>query len=232
VSDQLSPETEEILRRVREGERMPPAQRRRLKGAVLARIAFASTATLASGTAVATGMGAAAKTAVGLVVMASLGTGGYFTYRAVAAHRARVVAPLVSPVAAVEPVPAPAPEPPAAPVFIKAPTTTVSARTRRPPERHVAVAAVDPGTLAKETALLRQADAALRAGDTARAIALLDQHAARFPQGVLAPERTAERLIVLCQVGGADRGAVAQYLAAHPASPLTSRVRGACTPAR
>lgn len=217
----LSPETEEILRLAREGERMPPAHRRRLKGAVLARIAFASTATLAAGQATATGLsaGLAAKTVVGIALLGSLGAGGYFALRP-ARHAPPATHVALAP--RVEPAPVILPEPEATPVEVAAPVVR-----RRPVARHVAAPASD---LAVETRLLRDADRALRAGDSAQALSLLDAHAARFPKGALAPERAAERLIVTCELNVADPRRVDQYLASHPAAPLAARVRRACAP--
>lgn len=223
----LSPETEEILRRAREGERMPNAHKRRLKGAVLARIAFTGTATLAAGQATAKGLsltaGLAAKTVVGVAILGTLGAGGYLALRPsrqpapvvtrpVLAPRVEVV--VEEPVAIEATVPAPAPAPR---------HRTVVRRAPPPPPPPAA-------DLAEETRLLRDADKALRAGATAKAIALLDEHAARFPKGALAPERAAERLIVSCELGVADRARVDQFLASRGASPLAARVRRACAP--
>jgi hypothetical protein len=211
---------------------MPSAHKRRLKGAVLARIAFTGTATLAAGQATAkmTGMsftgGLAAKTVVGVALLGTLGAGGYFALRpvrhAAPAPTQAVLAPRVEapPVEVVveEPVaievPAPAPAPRHRPAVRRAPA---------PPPPPAA-------DLAEETRLLRDADKALRAGATAKAISLLDEHAARFPKGALAPERTAERLIVSCELGVADQRRVDQFLASRGASPLAARVRRACAP--
>jgi hypothetical protein len=218
----LSPETEELLRRARLGdERMPVLHKRRLKGAVLSRLAFAS-ATVSAPTAWAA-LGVAAKTVVGLAgiaIVGTLGAGSYLALRPARHHEAapRFVSTLPR---AVEPPPPVVEAPPAA---VEAPPV---AKTRaHHVERHVAIA--PPSTLAAETALLRDADRALRAGDTATALARLDEDAARFPHGVLAPERAGERLVVLCEVGAADPRAVSQFLAARAGSPLAARVRRAC----
>ncbi len=87
---------------------------------------------------------------------------------------------------------------------------------------------VNAETLADETRLLRDADQALRAGNPARALGLLDEHAARFPRGVLAPERSAERLIARCQLGQLDAKAAQSYLAAHANSSFAARISDAC----
>jgi hypothetical protein len=218
----LSSETEEILRRARQGERMPTTHKRRLKGAVLARIAFASTATLAAGQATvsAMGVGFAAKAVVGIALVGSLGAGITLALRPARPHVEMAVPRFVStlPPAVIEP---PAPSPVAPPVIVKAPI----AHARRSALRPVAVS-----TLADETALLRDADRALRAGDTSTAMERLDEHATRFPKGTLAPERSAERLIVLCEVGAADQRAISEFLAERSSSPLAARVRRACAP--
>jgi hypothetical protein len=212
----LSPETEEVLRRAREGARMPTMHKRRLKGAVLARIAFAS-ATLASAPLV-SAMGIATKVVVGLAIVGTLGAGSY-----VALRPARHQAP-PAPVARV------APTIPELPPVVEEPAPP---RAQPRPRRVVERRAVAPTTsaLVQETALLRDADRALRAGDTATALARLDEHATRFPRGVLAPERAAERFVVMCELHAADPRAVGQFLATHPGSLLAARVRRACATA-
>jgi hypothetical protein len=232
VAEGLSPETEEVLRRARQGERMPQARKRRLKGTVLARIAVASTATLAAGQGAATAMGAGfvAKAIVGVALVGSLGAGSYLALRP-ARHPAAAPAHAPRVVAAAPPRSAPSPAPPL--VQAEPPAEAEPpAPTKAPPRAHPTAARREApdatSTLGAETALLRDADRALRAGDTATALARLDEHAARFPKGVLAPERSAERLIVLCQLGVADPRAVAQFLAARSGSPLAARVRRAC----
>jgi hypothetical protein len=210
----LSAETEELLRHVRAQQRMPDTHKRRLRGAVLARIAAAGTATLVAGQA----MGIVAKTVLGIAIVGSLGTGGYLALRP-------------TPVA----VPAPARATASRAVVVPeatAPPAVESARPTSVPRKRAVerkVAATPSSTLADETALLRQADRALRAGDRSAALASLDDHAARFPAGALAMERTALRLVVSCELGVAQQGTVASYLAEHPGSPLAARVRRACS---
>ena len=232
----LSPETAEILRRARLGGRMPTPHKRRLKGAVLARLTVASTATLAvtQGAATAMGAGFVAKAVVGLALVGSLGAGGYLALRPArhdaGAARARPVVtppPLAVAKLAVAQAPPVVEEPPAAAAPVR------NSDLNRPRARRAIIRPAAPDesrSLADETALLRAADRALRAGDTGTALARLDEHAARFPNGALAPERTAERLIVLCELGVADPHAVSQLLAARSGSPLAARVRRACAP--
>jgi len=87
-----------------------------------------------------------------------------------------------------------------------------------------------PTTIEAETRLVRAGVAALHAGDAARALAAFDQHARDYPNGLLAEERSAERVIALCDLGrraDARVGAVG-FLRQYPHSPLAARVRSAC----
>jgi hypothetical protein len=86
------------------------------------------------------------------------------------------------------------------------------------------------GTVGAETRLLRRADEALRSGQPAMALDLLDEHARTFPQGVLAEERSAERVTTLCALGrtGEARAEAERFLTTTPDSPLASQVRASC----
>lgn len=89
-------------------------------------------------------------------------------------------------------------------------------------------AGANADTLAEETALLRQADQALRAGNAQRALSLLNEDAARFPHGMLGPERAAEQLIARCQLGQIDAKTAQNYVSTHAASPFAARIADAC----
>ncbi len=84
--------------------------------------------------------------------------------------------------------------------------------------------------LAEETRLLRDADALTRGGQPVRALALLDEHARRFPRGILGEERDVERILSLCAAGRRQEARVSaeRFLASRPRSPLAGRVRGSC----
>jgi hypothetical protein len=86
------------------------------------------------------------------------------------------------------------------------------------------------GTAAAEAELLRQANAARRAGDPSGALALLEEHRSRFANGTLVQEREAERVIVLCALGRPDDARAAGYvfLRDWPRSPLADRVQDSC----
>jgi hypothetical protein len=102
--------------------------------------------------------------------------------------------------------------------------------TPAPSDPPPAAVPAGPVTVAAEARLLRESDEALRSGDGARALALLDEHAATFPSGVLVEERMAERVVVLCALGRTAEAqqAAAVFLRDHDRSPLAARVRGSC----
>jgi outer membrane protein assembly factor BamD (BamD/ComL family) len=79
-------------------------------------------------------------------------------------------------------------------------------------------------------ALLRRARTALRDGDARGALALLDEHASRFPGGSLAEDCAAERIQVLCALGRVEdaRALSSRFVAAHASSPHAAAVRGSC----
>jgi hypothetical protein len=85
-------------------------------------------------------------------------------------------------------------------------------------------------SLDDETRLIGAADAALRAGDGASALLRLDEHARSFPDGVLAEERSAERVLALCALGrDADaRTEADRFLSDRPRTPLAAKVRASC----
>lgn len=85
-------------------------------------------------------------------------------------------------------------------------------------------------TLEAETILLEGARRALKRGEASGALALLDEHAQRFPKGWLATDRAGERIIVLCGLGRraeATREAKT-FLDGRPKTPLTRRVESSC----
>ncbi len=112
--------------------------------------------------------------------------------------------------------PSPAPPAPAAAPEAPVPTAEPPAPVR------------PPSTLTEETRLLWEADQALRSGDANRAVSLLDEHAARYPDGSLGPERGAERIVALCKMGRTDADSVNGYLSSHPNSSFADRIQHAC----
>jgi len=86
------------------------------------------------------------------------------------------------------------------------------------------------GSLEIEAKILREARAARLAGAAGRSLSLVTEHATRFPNGALAPERDAERISALCALGrrGEAQTHIADFELRWTSSPLLERVRAAC----
>ena len=125
----------------------------------------------------------------------------------------------------------PTPEPELAPTPAARPAAPHELASPSPPAARPSPSPASPvSPVAEETRLVRGADEALRAGDAARALALLEEHARAFPHGILAEERSAERVSALCALGRIDdaRAETARFLLATPDSPLATSVRASC----
>jgi hypothetical protein len=85
-------------------------------------------------------------------------------------------------------------------------------------------------TLEAEMQLVTRAQKALKSGQPGEALRALDEHARRFPSGVLALERSGVRTVALCQAGRVDEGRTAarSYLRLVPNSMMSKRIRIAC----
>ncbi len=206
-------------------------------------LAPATTAAAAPAAGVAATVGAASvgvgmKVVLGVVALVAVaGAGGV----AVSQRRASVAAPAVvsarnavaavaaslTPVASVAPVAPPALELDDPPSSAIVPATSAS---------HASAASAASATpaVAEELVLLREARSALKAGDPARSLQLLAEHAHRFPHGALTEEREAGRAVASCaradSGGSVDeaRVAVARFFRAYPRSLHASRVHAAC----
>jgi hypothetical protein len=132
-----------------------------------------------------------------------------------------------------------APAASAAPAFAVAPAPSPTASTSAtptasaPPPPAVTTTAAAPAptsSVSAEIALLQDAQTALASGNASRALALLDDHARRFPTGALGEERDAERIFALCALGRAgDAHAWAgHFLAAYPRSLYAARIKSSC----
>jgi hypothetical protein len=90
----------------------------------------------------------------------------------------------------------------------------------------------DEPTIDGEMRLLNEAQAANQAGDSRRALRLLDAYAVQFPTGRLSDVRTVTRLIAVCQLGQVSlaRQEADRFRARHPNSPFNDRVKGICAP--
>lgn len=134
--------------------------------------------------------------------------------------------------------------PAAAMTTIERPTTTApvsvasdpepSARAPRAstsaPARPAPAPAADASTIAAESKLLGDARRELANGDARRALALLDEHATKFPNGTMSIEARATRVRALCAIGSVDDAerTAAALVAEFPGSPSAVGVRDAC----
>lgn len=84
--------------------------------------------------------------------------------------------------------------------------------------------------LGEEAELLKSAQQAVNSGDTTTALALIQKHATKYPNGVLSQERLGMRAITLCRAGDSAQGSAAakRFLANNPSSPISDRVGSAC----
>lgn len=116
---------------------------------------------------------------------------------------ATVPPPVAQPVA--HPIAAPAPSPPRAPM------------------------AVPPCSTGVELRAIREADAALRAGDAASALRTTRALARRCPQGAMVEEREALRVMALCRAREPTASAeLRRFLTTWPRSPIHERVEAQC----
>lgn len=129
--------------------------------------------------------------------------------------------------------PAPRPDLPPAPAIADPLRSTARPRPSTAaidsaPRIESAPSATDP--LERETASLEEAHSALRSGDPARALDLLDRQSAAYRDGQLREERAAARVLALCKLGRMDeaRAAAAAFVQESPRSPLVDRVRAGC----
>ena len=83
----------------------------------------------------------------------------------------------------------------------------------------------------EEVRLVGLAYSLLRDGAPARALAVLEEHERRFPDGKLTELRKVTRVLALCQSGRvADaRTERDRFLSLYPRSPYSNRVRSACS---
>ncbi len=218
-------------------------------GATATSSAAATVAT--TGATVASGSGAAAAGATvvtvmkGLAVLVLLAGAGTLGYRsmhspvtptgvshpaAVAPPPSAVVPPAVNTVEKSTPVPV-AEEPAAWPMSASSVVVSGSVAARAPtPSAKSPFTEAPAGALSQETHLVADARAALRSGDASRALTLLEEHARRFPGGVLSEERDAERVAALCAAGRGNEAhtRAARFSRDYPRSALGAKVRAAC----
>jgi len=207
-------------------------QRRMMWGAIAAQAIPSATgqgAAPASGTAASTGL----TVAKGTVIVALIGAGIVASYRTMR----RPIPPIMQPSA---PAPAPAPhEQPQLPSVSPAPGADPSGEAPRSvriahstPRPNAAatkevVENARASQLREESEMILGARRVLRAGDSLRALTLLDAARARFPEGILVQEREALSIEALVRSGQralATKRAEA-FLRAYPKSPHGADVK-------
>jgi hypothetical protein len=114
-----------------------------------------------------------------------------------------------------------------------APEPGVAAREQAAPAGRRAAprrAADGRPSLAAELELLHRAQAAWRAREAARALAIVDEHRTRYPRSELRLEREALQVLALCELGRKhDAARVARALLARdPNTPLRASIEQSC----
>jgi len=127
------------------------------------------------------------------------------------------------------------PSPPAAPVVAPAPAPEEPAEVKKRPRARPRIDApepdAEPADFAAELKLIAEIRGALKQGDSARALARVDEHARRFgARGQLVQERLAYHVEALCAAGRvADaRRIAADLLEKWPDSTHAPRVKSSC----
>jgi hypothetical protein len=222
----------QVLRRARRAMEPPPGAATATQSALLHRIEHAPAEPVATD-----GVHLATGPAVGTAA-ALIGAGfvaGWLAHGTAASVPHPVEPPAsVASAAAMQELEQPTPQMPPIPSAEEAPTP-------RPPAPTVVRAAVpavpsassgplEASTLLEEARLLQKAERALRGGDAAAALYLLEELDRTIPQGKLHQERRAARLLAQCsyEPSVVSRTAARSFLLQNPASVYAERIRAAC----
>jgi hypothetical protein len=228
----------DLFRAGRRGMAPTTADRERVRarlavklGAPAVGAAITTTSATAGGAtaAAATATGSAAKSGivafVAKIAIPLLLIGGAATVAA--PHLTKKSEPPVAVATSTTPVVTPSPATaPVVPPPVETATVSVSdlpTAATAPPRAKTIAPASDP---VEEARMVAAIDDALRANDPARALRLADDHAKKFPSGVLVQEREGGRAIARCMSG--SRASADAFLAAHPRSPMRDRIAAAC----
>jgi hypothetical protein len=106
-------------------------------------------------------------------------------------------------------------------------------RARASAGRRAAATSKPESSLARELAMLQRARRALNADNGRLALGIVQELDERFPQGVLIEERSATKVLSLCQLErvGEAKEAARAFLERYPASVYAERVRKGCAAA-
>lgn len=102
--------------------------------------------------------------------------------------------------------------------------------SRAPAPRRLAEVAPPQSSLAQELAMLQRARRALNAENARLALGIVQELDERFPKGVLVEERSATRILSLCQLERLSEAtqAAREFLERYPSSVYAERVRQSC----
>jgi len=247
---ELYPESRKLLETAREARTPSVEDRERVFAALMASVAVTAVAPSAAATlAAALRLGWTGKLAgnalwikaaasVAMISAASVSTIAYVRHREAAkgTQHAPVAAMTAAPSSHEQSEPLPAPEPsiervapsaPPSPGVRVLPNVEHAAPASNPPLS--AALSHNPDSPSAELSLLRQAQAARRAGQAARALELAREHADKYPRSRLWAERETLRVLALCDLGRVDAArrsaAQLQYLWS---SPLRATLNASC----
>jgi len=197
-------------------------------GAVVSGASAVGGAAAASGATVAAGLALAVALGVTAIVVVATRNDAPILRPAPAVVAPAATTPTTSPPPPVEP--APVANDTARPVDEKenVPAVVVEDGAAVPPRDRPPAPPPSPTTIAGwEVVVLGEARAALKAGDGAAALTLLDSHEARAPDSALGEERLALRALVLQQLGRLEeaRAAARSFLGRYPSSTLAPRMQ-------
>jgi hypothetical protein len=177
-----------------------------------------------------------AKVVAATVLVVGAGIGGVAAFRSPAVPSAHE--PALTARSSVSSVSSAQPARPAVPARAMPPSTvalplppTANPVALPPPVKSLRTSTPSPPSSPQdELASLARADAALRDGYGARALALLDEHQRRYPRSALEQERWVERILALCATGHPDeaRDAADSFARANASSPYAGRLRASC----
>lgn len=123
------------------------------------------------------------------------------------------------------------PRPEEGPVGAEAARARALAASRARAARRIPAAPAQPeSSLAVELAMLQRARRAMNADNGRLALGIVEELDERFPKGVLVEERSATRILSLCQLERAAEAkrAARDFLELYPSSVYAERVRQSC----
>jgi hypothetical protein len=223
-----------IVEAARDADDPSPADRNRIRHAVLVQLAAGAVAS----TAVAGTMTVGMKLGLAALAVSLVGGGaaGIVQMRRPQSTTSAAVHARVPVVSRTTASPVAIPEA-AMPPAIAAPSVESQARRPDKPRKAVAqnIREGEEDQLNAEVAVLKRAREDLRLGRPAQALEALREYDRRFGKGTLGEERQAMAAIAACQAhpGPSARAQAQAFMLASPHSPLLDRVRVTCiTPAR